>query len=68
MNKQANAVARLHFHPDVAEEMIKEHIAIKHHQPFTISKYNYAPEFNKLVEAKVLEIEFDKELEVEISI
>ena len=70
LNKAAKAVARLHFHPDVTEEMIREHITINH-EPLTnhesrITNYQYAPEFNKEIDAKVLEIEFKKELEIEI--
>ena len=74
LNKKTKAMARLHFHPDVTEEMIEKHITINN-QPITnalgvhqslITNYQYAPEFNKLVEAKVLEIEFEKELVMEI--
>lgn len=67
LNKSTKAVSRLHFHPDVTEEMITEHIQIKNYKSKIIN-YKYAPEFNKLVNAKVLEIEFEKDLEVEISI
>ncbi len=72
LNKKAKAVARVHFHPDVTEELIKKHITISQ-QPVTshelrIMNYQYAPEFNKLVDAKVLEIEFDKELEIQVQI
>ncbi len=74
LNKKTKAVSRLHFHPDVTEEMIKTHIIITNapsgnalgvHQ-LRITNYQYAPEFNTLVDAKVLEIEFEKELEMEI--
>ena len=74
LNSTANGIARLHFHPDVTEEMIKNHITVGHApsenalgvQPLTINHYQYAPEFNKLVDALVLEIVFKKELEVSI--
>jgi len=58
--------ARLHFHPDVTEDEIKEKIVFS--SKFEISNYNYAKEFNKTEKALVLEIEFSKELEVEILI
>ena len=72
LNKTVKAVARLHFHPNVTEEMIKTHITIKH-QPLSnhesrVTNYQYAPEFNKLLDAKVLEIEFKKELTVVINL
>lgn len=63
LNKTAKAVARLHFHPDVTEEMIKKHIIISQS---SIANYYYAPEFNKLINAKVLEVTFDNELEITI--
>jgi len=70
LNKPARAVARLHFHPEVTEKMIHEHITILtrpstiHHPPSTIHQYKYAPAFNTLVDALVLEIPFEKELTV----
>ncbi len=67
LNKRAEATARLHFHPDVTEEMINEHVQINNAE-FTIQNYKYAPEFNRLVDAKVLEIKLEKELEVEIKV
>ncbi|WP_197549447.1 heparinase II/III domain-containing protein [Sulfurovum sp. ST-21] len=63
LNKPVKAVVRLHFHPSVTEEMIHERIQ---NSKFKIQNYKYAPEFNKLVDAKVVEIEFEKELEIEI--
>ena len=65
LNKPVKAVARLHCHPSVTEEMIHERIQ---NSKFKIQNYKYAPEFNKLVDAKVVEIEFEKELEVEIKL
>jgi len=71
LNKTANGIARIHFHPDVTEEMIKKHILINQHLQTTnyasqIINYQYAPEFNKIFDAKVLEIKFKNKLEVEI--
>jgi len=66
LNSDVDAIARLHFHPDVTEDEIKEKIVFS--SKFEISNYNYAKEFNKTEKALVLEIEFSKELEVEILI
>ena len=66
LNSDVNAISRLHFHPDVTEDEIKEKIVFS--SKFEISNYNYAKEFNKTEKALVLEIEFSKELEVEILI
>lgn len=66
LNKQCKAVARLHFHPDVTKEDIKEKIITNH--KLQITNYNYAPEFNKTIDALVLEISFKKQLKVEITI
>jgi hypothetical protein len=63
LNKEANAVARVHFHPDVTEEMINKHINIR---PLSITEYQYAPEFNYRLTAKMAEIPFEKALIVEI--
>ncbi len=75
LNKKTKAIARLHFHPDVTEAMIREHIVIQHcptEMPlgatFNIQHYSYAPEFNTLVDALVLEVEFDTELETIIQL
>ena len=65
--KVHKAIARLHFHPDVTQETIDKHIKIKH-STFNIQHYKYAPEFNKLIEAKMVEIPFTKKLEVEIKV
>ena len=65
LNKKAKAIARFHFHPDVTEEEIMQHIVIQH-STFNIQHYKYAPEFNKLIDAKVLEVAFEKELTMEI--
>jgi len=65
LNKSTNAVARLHFHPDVTEEMINRHINIQNSK-FKIQNYRHAPAFNTLYDALVLEIPFETSLTVEI--
>jgi len=74
LSTECRAVARLHFHPDVTEAMIKKHITI-HHSPSTIHyppspihHYDYAPEFNKTQKALVMEIPFEEKLKVEITL
>jgi len=67
LNKEVDAVARLHFHPDVTKEEILKRILIKH-STFNIQNYFYAPEFNKTIESLVMEIPFKEELKVEIKI
>lgn len=63
----ADAVARIHFHPDISEEEIRRHILV-HDLPFTIHHYDYAPEFNKTFDALVVEIPFAQHLTVEIAL
>ena len=46
--------------------MIKNHIPMAHYES-RITNYQYASEFNKLVNALVLEIPFEKELTMEIN-
>jgi uncharacterized heparinase superfamily protein len=65
LNKSTKAVARLHFHPDVTEEMINRHINIQNSK-FKIQNYRHAPAFNTLYDALVLEIPFETSLTVEI--
>lgn len=78
--KEYNAIARLHFYPGIEPIIMDDglqigNIKIKINQKkssrwqnlkFKIKEYNYAPEFNKLIKAKVLEIHFAKKLEIEI--
>ncbi len=64
-NKEQRAIARVHFHPSVNEAMIQKHILF-HDVDYIIKEYRYAPEFNLHVNAKVLEIEFTKKLEMKI--
>ncbi len=65
LNKRAEAVARLHFHPDITEEMIKKHITIINHES-RITNYQYSSEFNKYKKAIMMEIIFIQSLEVGI--
>jgi len=65
LNKKCDAVFSLHFHPDITEEDILEKIQ---NSKFKIQNYNFSPEFNKTSEALVLEIQFKKELKVEITL
>jgi len=72
LNKTGNAIARFHFHPSVTKEMIEQSITL-HQSRITndelpITNYQHAPEFNKLVDALVLEIPFEKDLTVEITL
>ena len=66
LNKESDAAVRLYFHPNVSEEEIKTKI-ITNNQ-LQISNYHYAPEFNKTIDALVVEISFEKELKVEIKV
>lgn len=65
INQSTEAIARLHFHPDV-EVIIKDEI-VKAGQlkieflgenDIKIKQYDYAPEFNTLIPSKVLEVTF----------
>ncbi|RXJ83091.1 alginate lyase family protein [Arcobacter cloacae] len=67
LNNNSNAIARFHFHPDINENDIKNKINLDNIK-YKIKKYNYAPEFNKTLNALVLEISFEKELKVEINL
>ncbi|QKF66499.1 heparinase II/III family protein [Arcobacter venerupis] len=67
LNKECNAIARLHFYSDVTENEILEKIDLGNLQ-YKIETYNYAPEFNKTLKALVLEISFEKKLKVEINL
>ncbi len=74
-NNNLPPIARLHFHPSVkvkpkdglivCEGLGK--IRIKGGK-FRIRDYHYAPEFNKLLPAKCVEIKFNKELECRIEL
>jgi hypothetical protein len=64
LSQEANAVARLHFHPDVSQEDIITRIKSNH--PMIFSTYNHATQFNQLQEAIRVEIPFRQNLTVEI--
>jgi len=59
------ALLRLHFHPKIDESMIKKHIILDNSE-YTIKDYQYSPEFNTQINAKVLEISFTKKLVIRI--
>lgn len=67
ISRPCRAVARLHFHPGVTEEMIQKHIKLNTQHP-TLNTYDYSPEFNKTQKAVVMEIPFTQELKVEITL
>lgn len=67
LSKECSVIARLHFHPDVTEAMIKKHIKLNT-QHSTLNTYDYAPEFNKTQKALVMEISFEDKLKMEIKI
>jgi hypothetical protein len=66
-NKKVKAISRIHFHPNVTREDIIEKIKIDTAE-FQINTYQYAPEFNTYKEALVLEIKFQKNLQIEVII
>lgn len=66
LNNQCNAIARLHFHPTVTLETIKSYLNINSN--FRVKSYNFTEEFNQVHSAIVIEIEFNKELEMELNI
>jgi hypothetical protein len=67
LNKSASAVARVHFHPDVTESMVKKHITIINNAS-QIHHYLYASEFNKHRKAIMLEMLFTQKVEMEITL
>lgn len=66
LDKECEAIVRLHFHPDVTIQEIEKRIITNHKSQIT--NYNYASEFNKNESALALEISFKKELKVEIKV
>ncbi len=75
VSQSANAVARFHFHPEIFVEedngFIKAgpiELIFSGHTDIRIASYKYAPEFNKLVKAQVLEVTFSEYLKTEINI
>lgn len=65
LSKVAKAISRIHFHPSVTKEDIETRIRLEN-LDYKIEKYFYAPEFNKRLEALVLEVLFTKDLKMEI--
>lgn len=67
LNKSTQATARLHFHPTVTEERILAHTNLEE-TAFRIADYQYAEGYNRTVTAKVLELDFKKNLKIEVRI
>lgn len=67
LNKDVEAKAYLHFHPDVSEYTINKHIILDGGD-FKIKSYEYSEGFNKHATAKCLEIDFQKNLKIEITL
>ncbi|WP_169777285.1 heparinase II/III family protein [Campylobacter mucosalis] len=66
LNKICRAVSRLHFHPSVDIDCIKEKIICN--KEIKISQYDYCLSFNKTAKAFVAEVNFDCEVEITIKI
>ncbi|MBU0924986.1 heparinase II/III family protein [bacterium] len=66
LSKKANAIARLHFHPNITKENIIEKIICD--KEIVFYTYDYAPRFNTLQKAIMIEISFEKNLELEIQL
>ena len=67
LNKNMQAVSRLHFHPNVTKDEIFKYINLED-KDFQIKEYMYALGYNRLQSAFVLEICFAKEPELKIAI
>ena len=67
LNKNTQAVSRLHFHPSITKDEIFKCINLED-KDFQIKEYMYALGYNRLQSAFVLEISFTKELELKIAI
>lgn len=67
LNKDVEAKAYLHFHPTVSEASIKKYILLEAGE-FKIKTYEYAEGFNKYASAKYLEIDFQRNLNIEITL
>lgn len=68
-NKRHDSTARIHFHPDVDITLEGNCVVagplcihFTHADSIVLGDYNYAPEFNTLVPAKMLEISFSESL------
>jgi hypothetical protein len=66
LSKSNPAKAMLHFHPNITEEKIKQHIEIKEH--YLLKNYDFASEYNQLSNALMLEIPFEETLLMEIQL
>jgi len=69
VNQSELSVARLHFHPDVSVTLKGNFVTagplkieIINAEAIDIKDYKYAPEFNKLLKAEVLEVSFIKNI------
>jgi len=67
LNKGVEAKSYLHFHPDVSEDTIKKHIFLDGRE-FKIKTYEYSEGSNKQATPKCLEIGFQKNLKIEITL
>ena len=67
LNKNVDAIARLHFHPDVLEDEIRKKVK-PNTAHYALNTYQFASEFNKQEKAKVMEIPFNGELIIEITL
>ncbi|AII13941.1 heparinase II/III family protein [Campylobacter iguaniorum] len=67
LNKKCNAIFRLHFHPNITQEMINNMLNSKDYK-MKFNTYDYASEFNKTQKALFVEIKFEQFLEVEINL
>jgi len=67
LSKAADAIARIHFHPNITKNEILEKIVVKNLE-LNFGKYKYSPAFNTNVNAIVLEIQFKENLKMEIKI
>ena len=66
LSKECEAIAMLHFHPDITKEEILSKIKIDRELNFI--EYFYSPEFNTQIKAIAIEIAFNKTLKIEINL
>jgi len=67
LSLESNAVAYIHFHPDVDEDEIHNSMVLNQ-QDYELSKYQYAKGFNSLVQGWCIQIRFSKTLNVVIDV
>lgn len=65
LDKECNAIARVHFHPNISLTTIEKYLTIN--AKFRVKSYNLAQEFNNTKNAICIEIDFFKELTIEIN-